>query len=99
MTFKHFVLAAALAIGLGGTAAASPLAEAAQAIAQPDTVVEFTKWKGKHGWKGGRGHHHGWNRGRRHRAYYAPPRRHYGWQRGNHYGWRHARPRGVYYRF
>ena len=108
MKFGHLILAAALAFGLAGAASATPLANAAQAVAQPDTVVEFTKWKAKHGWKGHKGRHYGWNRGRhrgwykhRHRAYYAPPRRHYGWQRGRHHGWyKHRRPvQAVYFRF
>lgn len=105
MRFSQFILAAALAVGLGGAAAATPLPNAATVIEQPGTVVQFTKWKQKHGWKGNRGRHYGWNRGRHRgwykhprRAYYAPPRRHYGHYRGRHYG-HYGRPRDVYFRF
>ena len=106
MKFSRFVLAAALAIGLGGAASATPLPAAADMI-RPDTAVTFVKWRGHKGWKGHRGHHYGWYRGhhrgwyRPHRrVYYTPPRRHYGWYRGRHYGWHHRRPRhAVYFRF
>jgi hypothetical protein len=107
MKLSHFILAAALAFGLGTVASASSLPSPAAAI-QADTVAEFTKRKGGKGWHGNRGRHYGWNRGRhrgwsRHprRVYYAPPRRHYGHYRGRHYGWnRHRRPaRAVYFRF
>ena len=105
MRFSQFILAAALALGLGGAATASPLPNASVAIEQPDSVVQFTKWKEKHRWKGNRGRHYGWDRGRHRgwnkhhrRAYYAPPRRHYGHYRGRHYG-HYGRPRAVYFRF
>jgi hypothetical protein len=97
MKLTNLVLAAALAIGMGGAVSAAPLASAPEQIAQqPDTLVAYAKGRG-HGWKGGRGHHYGWSRGhhrgwaRPHyrRAFYAPARRHYGWHRPYH--------RRVYY--
>lgn len=109
MKLSHLLVAATLAIGLGGAASAASLAPtAAEMIRQPDAAVAFAKWKGHKGWKGNRGHHYGWYKPHR-RAYYAP-RRHYGWYRPHrrvyyaprrHYGWyHHRRPaRAVYFRY
>ena len=109
MKFSRLVLAAALAIGLGGAASATPLMPSPdEIIQQPGTMVEYAKRKGHKGWKGHGGRHYGWYRGHHRgwykhhrRVYYAPPRRHYGWHRGRHYGWyKHRRPRhAVFFRY
>ena len=66
MRLRQLILASAFAVGFGSAAAAAPLAaSASQTLLSPDTIVEFTKWKAKHAWKGGRGRHLGWGRGRR----------------------------------
>lgn len=109
MKIGTFILAAALAIGLAGTASASPrAADPAELVQQPGTALEYAKWKGHKGWKGHRGRHYGWYRGRHRgwykpsrRVYYAPPRRHYGYYPRRHYGsYGYRRPaRAVYFRF
>ena len=106
MKISHLVLAAALAIGFGGAASATPAAPSPMEIVQSDVALEYAKRKGHKGWKGNRGRHYGWDRGRHRgwykphrRVYYAPPRRHYGHYRGRHYGWHRPRARAVYFRF
>jgi hypothetical protein len=71
---RRFMLAAALAVGFAGGAAAAPATDAAL----PDTVaVAFVKKGGHPGWghKGGRGKHYGWKRGR-HLGWYKQKRKH-----------------------
>lgn len=75
---RRFILAAALAVGFAGAAAAAPTTSD---TALPDTVaVAFVKKGGHPAWgrRGGRGHHYGWYK----------QRRHHGWNRGRHRGWR-----------
>ena len=109
MRYGNLILAAAVAIGLGGAASAAPLASIPEAaLAADGAVLEYARWKGGKAWKGGHpGRHYGWVRGKHkgwskksRRVYYAPPRRHYGWSRGHHYGWnKHGYPHAVYFRF
>jgi hypothetical protein len=88
MRLGRFVLAAALAIGIGGAASATPLTpQPEQVLDHPGVVAEYAKG-GRHGWKGGRGHHYGW---------YKAPRRSYGHYRGPHRGWYRPHHRRVFY--
>jgi hypothetical protein len=76
---RRLMLAAALAVGFAGAAAAAPVSTSTTAL--PDNVaVAFAKKGGHPAWghRGGRGHHYGWKK----------QRRHYGWNRGRHRGWR-----------
>ena len=102
MRIAQLVFAAALAVGLGGAASATPAAPTAgEVIAQPGVTLEYAKRKGHKGWKDHRGGHYGWYRGR-HRGWYKPHRRVYYVPR-RHYGWHHRpayyayRPRYHYY--
>ena len=74
MRLRELILASAFAIGFSSAASAAPLTtSASQPLLSPDTVVEFTKWKAKHAWKGNRGRHYGWKRGR-HLGWYKKAR-------------------------
>ena len=91
MPLRNLVFGAAFVFGLGGAAHAVEMPVPDQIAAE--TIADYAKKGGKHGWKHrGRGHHYGWYK----------HRRHYGWGRGHHRGWRHYRhgyylyPRRIY---
>jgi hypothetical protein len=88
MVLRKLAFSAAFAIALGGAAHASEIATPDQIASE--TVTDYIKKGGKHGWKHrGRGHHYGWYK----------HRRHYGLRRGHHRGWRHGfypYPRRIY---
>jgi hypothetical protein len=114
MKFSHLILAAALALGLGGAASATPLAVDPAELIQSGTTLEYAKRKGHRGWKGHKGRHYGWYRGRhrgwhrRHRHVYYAPRRYHRWHHRRayyayprrHYGYGYyPRRRGIYIHF
>jgi len=91
MPLRNLVFGAALVFGLGGAAHAVEMPLPDQIACE--TIADYAKKAGKHGWKyRGRGHHYGWYK----------HRRHYGWRRGHHRGWREYRhgyylyPRRIY---
>ena len=107
MRLAHWLIAAVLAVGLGGTAHATPAPS--QIVLADDLQTAYVKKGGK--FKGNKGWKKAYKRsGHRGSGYQRGSRRHYGLSRGRHYGWRNRRgnryghyrqyrPYRAYYRF
>lgn len=91
MRLAHLALAIGLTLGMGGAAAATPLAPTpADVIAQPNVAVDYVRhWRG-------RGHHYGWYKPHR-RVYYVPRRHHRYYAPRRHYGYYAPRRYHSYY--